>query len=93
MQVRRFCHEDVMNERQHPVKKRRGNKSPQKEECMSKTSPDMPGVVISSHEVEEAVDFFLRTPSFSTKQRALELLLRKIYLDSMGHGEASVSPS
>ncbi len=69
------------------------NEIQHKEERMNKTSPEMPGGTNPSNEVEEAVNFFLRTPSFSTKQRALELLLRKIYLDSMGHGETSATPS
>ena len=60
---------------------------------MNETSPGMPGGTTPADEVEEALNFFLRAPSFSTKQRALELLLRKIYLDSMGHGKTSVSPS
>ncbi|MEA4820716.1 MAG: hypothetical protein VB122_00555 [Erysipelotrichales bacterium] len=60
---------------------------------MNEPSPAMPSGTNPCDEVEEALNFFLRTPSFSTKQRALELLLRKIYLDSMGHGKASISPS
>jgi hypothetical protein len=50
---------------------------------MRETSLETLDAVTVSKELDDAANFFLSAPSFSSKQRALELLLRKVYLDGL----------